>query len=193
MALIWKAPDNIVELVNAVKHKHHMPRLVQAVVAVVLADVKPVINNRLNYGKVTKFSDFHKIWHGTRYDFCITLCSEVWHSVLGSTEREAVLDLHLTRCVGEYLPVMREIDGKTEPVKDQWGRIEYSDELKLDDEGKPKWKIAPLDLEIFADNARRYGLWCDELNRLNQVLQSKKEESTEETKDAHGDSTQDPE
>jgi hypothetical protein len=55
-------------------------------------------------------------------------------------------------------------------IKDEFGRVQYTTNIKTDDEGNPKWKILPLDLEIFSGNVRRYGLWYDELLELKDAI-----------------------
>jgi hypothetical protein len=95
---------------------------------------------------------------------------DLWHSVLKGNQREAYLDLQLSRCGVEYLPEEIEENGKKKPIKDEWGRVQYTQEVKVDDEGNPKWKVVPLDLEVFADNVRRYGLWCDDLLELKDAI-----------------------
>jgi len=169
MSLTWKCPDNVFELLSFVKAKHH-PDLEKAAFSIAFNDSKPFIKNRFNWGGVNRFSEFHKIWHDTKIDFCVTICSDVWHSILDNDQREALLDLHLTRCELEYVPEIV-IEGKKKiVVKDEWGRIKYTDEIKLDDNGLPKWMVVPLDLTVFCKNVKRYGLWCAELEDLQSAM-----------------------
>jgi len=161
MPIITKAPPPIIDLLNEVKEHHS--QLETANIAVCMADSKPFTKGKLNLGKVLKFSDFNKIWQGIKYDFCITLCVDVWYQILNDVQREALLDLHLTRCTVEYEPLTQEINGKSKVVKDDWGRVQYSDQVKYDDNGDPKWTVQPLDLVVFAENARKYNLWMKEV------------------------------
>lgn len=170
MPLTWKAPKEIVELVNEVKNKHHVPRLLEANVAVALTDTKPFKKNRFNYGNVVKFSTFNQMWQGARYDFCITLCATVWRDILTDVQRESLIDLLLERCSVEYEPETVEENGKKIVLKDDVGRIKYTDEIKVDEEGVPKWVVNPLDLHVFAQNAKRYGLWCDDLDEIKSAI-----------------------
>ena len=48
---------------------------------------------------------------------------------------------------------------KKVPVKDEWGRVKYTNVVKTDDDGKPKWRVDPFDLDVFAKNVLHYGLW----------------------------------
>ena len=159
----WKAPSEIVELLNQIKDKHH-PRLQGASIGIAMDDSK------LNLGKVTKFSPLARLWQGQQHDFCLSVPMNLWHSVLKGDQRAAYLDLQLARCGVEYLPEEVEENGKKKPVKDEFGRVQYTQQIKVDDEGNPKWKVVPLDLEVFSENVRRYGLWCDDLLELKDAI-----------------------
>jgi len=170
----WKASPDVQELMNAVRNHHHRPRLEYAAVAVCFEDSKPFIRNKLNLGRVIRFSDLARLWQGQRYDFCLILCSDVWYSLLVDPQREALLDLQLTRCEVEYLPVTKDENGRKKVVKDEWGRVQYTDQMKVNDVGDPVWRVAPLDLPVFAANLRRYGYWFDDLVDLKHAIQSDK-------------------
>lgn len=171
---VWKAPPEIVNLVTELQNKDHLPRLAGASMACCLDDSKPFLNNKLNLGKVSKFSPAAKLWQGQPHDFCLNICSELWESVLTLSQRPAYLDLLLCRCVVEYVPEMADEtkNGKRvrKPLKDRWGRIQYTTEIKLDNDGNPKWKVVPADLEVLAENIRRYGLWCEPLLELKDAI-----------------------
>lgn len=161
--LVWCAPAEVFDLVNTVKKKWHLPRLEEAEIAISFNDSKPFKNGRFNWGKTAKFSSLAKLWHSKKYDFHISLCADAWLTVLKASQREALIDLHLTRCVVEYMPETIEENGKKHPVKDEWGRVQFTNEIKKDDDGIPKWKIDPLDLNVFQENVIRYGVWCQDL------------------------------
>lgn len=165
----WKAPSEIVELLNQIKDKHH-PRLQNASIGIAMDDSKPFLHNKINLGKVSKFSPLARLWQGQRHDFCLSIPMNLWHSVLKGSQREAYLDLQLARCGVEYLPEEVEENGKKKPVKDEFGRVQYTQQIKVDDEGNPKWKVFPLDLEVFSENVRRYGLWMDSLEELKEAI-----------------------
>jgi hypothetical protein len=166
----WKAPNEVTEILNYVKEKHHSKRLANASIVCCFDESKPFINNKLNLGKVSKFSALAKLWHREKHDFCISIPMDLWHSILKGDEREAFLDLQLTRCSAEYMPEVVEENGKKKKIKDEWGRTQYTQEFKTDDDGNVKWKVAPLDLEVFAENVRRYGLWSDSLMELKDAI-----------------------
>jgi len=170
MAITWKAPSNVFELLENIKQKDHHPRLESAKIAVAFNDAKPFTKDRLNLGSTTKFTPFAKIWQKEIYDFCILLCSDLWHQICDDTQRMALLDLHLTRCQVEYVPETVVEGKKKKIVKDEWGRIQYTDQIKCDDDGNPKWYVAPLDLVVFSQNGRRYGMWYEDLASLADAL-----------------------
>lgn len=184
----WKASVEVVDLLEQIKEKHHHERLMDkfdASIAVSFDDSKPFLRNKLNLGKVTKFSPLAKLWQGEKHDFCLSISMDLWHSVLKGSQREAYIDLLLTRCTVEFLPEEIEENGKKKKVKDEWGRVQYTQEIKVDDNGNPKWKVAPLDLEIFASNVRRYGLWCDDLMELKEAISAAPEEVSDSSPDDH--------
>jgi hypothetical protein len=161
MSIIWKAPSTILDQLNELKQKHHSPRLDAAEFVVAFNESKPFVKNRFNWGSLKRFSDFHKIWQGQKY--------EIWQSMLTPDQQLALLDLHLCRCAPEYVPESV-IEGKKKKViKDEWGRVKYTNELKYDDNGNPKWVVTPLDIEVFMENVSRYGLWCSKFCDLTTI------------------------
>jgi hypothetical protein len=184
----WAADSSVVKLFEDVKLQYHLPRLEEATIAVCFVDQKPFNKGRFNWGKVRRFQPVDKLWHrdDRQYDFLITLSNPAW-DILSGQQKEALADLHLSRCTVEYEPVVEEVTVKgvvkKKIVKDEWGRIEYTQEIKRDKEtGEPKWKIFPLDLHVFGDNVARYGVWCEEILSFKEALEDSVEEpKTEET------------
>ncbi len=171
----WKCPQDVADLIREIQTKNHSPRLAVASISSCFDDGKPFVKNKLNLGKVTKFSPFNKLWHATQYDFCVTIPADLWVSVLNAGQREAYLDLQLTRCEVEYIPVYVEFvkNGKTkkEKVKDEWGRVQYTDEIMEDEvSGDPKWKVLPVGMEVLTRSVRRYGPWLDELIEFREAI-----------------------
>ena len=168
----WKASNEVVELLDSVKNKHHAERLAGSSIVVSFDDSKPFVRNKINLGKVIKFSPIVKLYQGQKHDFCIIIPMDLWHSVLKGDEREAYIDLQLSRCSAEYMPEEIEENGKKRKNKDEFGRIQYTNVIKTDYDGNPKWKVLPLDLEVFSQNVRRYGLWCDMIQELKEAINS---------------------
>lgn len=176
--LVWVAPPEVCEIVESVKNKHMMPRLAEASIAVCFQDVKPFTKDgRFNFGKTQKFSKLAQLWHGSRHDFLIQLPAEAWHNLLNMHQREAWIDLRLRCCQVEYVPEVHTENGAKKPVTDEFGRIQYTEEIKRDEEGNPKWRVVPLDLQIFTENVAKYGLWCEDLSEFKEVLAQCEKES----------------
>jgi hypothetical protein len=185
--LPWPAGQDVLDLFTVVKEKHHHDRLFQAKIAVCFSETKPFIKGRFNWGKVMKFSPLMKLWHPThsKYDFMVILCADAWHSILNSYQKEALVDLHLTRCSVDYIPAMAVDEyGKNKVVKDEWGRIQYTNEIKFDDENNPKWKVLPLDILVFTENVLRYGPWSEDIHMFKEALDQVPVPTAEEDDDA---------
>lgn len=176
MGLFWKAPNAIDELVESVLKKHHSPRLDMARIAIALDDSKAFVKNKFNWGNVSKFSYFNKLWQNQKFDFALVLCSDSWHDILTDSQKEALVDLHLTRCEVEYIPETVIEGKKKKVVKDDWGRVKYTNEIKTDDEGNPKWYVSPLDVYVFVQNVSRYGNWCSEFCEIEKVIPTEGED-----------------
>lgn len=170
---ISPAGDDVIQVLDDIKRKHHA-RIIDASVAVLFKAVKPFTGDgRFNFGQVKKFTPSAKIWHHPNrvYDFEITIPEDSWHVILTPHQREALLDLHLTRCTAEFVPLEVEKNGKRKKAKDQWGRLQFTDQIRLDEAtGLPIWKVLPLDIMVLAENARRYGLWHDDLRYLGDAV-----------------------
>lgn len=167
----WPADESVFSLVEKVKKLWHLPRLAEANIAVSMADTKPFVNERFNWGKTTKFSNSAKVWHpeNKRYDFLITLSINAW-DILITEQKEALIDLHLNCMQIEYEIEMVEKDGKKKPAKDKWGRKVYTETPKMDEDGNYKWKVFKLDLPVIQYNIARYGCWCQDLIDLNSAI-----------------------
>lgn len=169
MALVWPAPLEIFEKLKEVKDKSH-PKLESVSVVVELSDAQPFKNNRLNLGNIRRFSAANKIWQKGDFDFCITLVGEVWQTILKGEQCNALLDLHLTRIEPVCKPQVIVENKKQITVKDDFGRIVFTDEQKLDKHGNLRWRIVPVDLGVLAQNVRRYGFWFDDLIEFHNVI-----------------------
>jgi len=168
-----KAAPQVRQQLDQLKEKNH-PHLEQALVALEFVDSKPYIKDRLNLGKVAKFSKATRLWFpdNAKYDFLISICADVWFGVLNDHQREALLDLQLSRCQVEYEPNTVVVNGKKQVIKDEWGRVEYTDQVKTDDEGFPIWKVAPLGFGVIVDNVKRYGIWYEDLLTLKKAMEA---------------------
>lgn len=169
----WKVQQSVLDLIHKVQHKNH-PRLETASIAACFQDGKAFVKNKMNLGKVLKFSPFNKLWQLDKHDFCLLIPSSLWNEVFQEEQKEAYVDLQLTRCEVEYEVQVIEENGKKIKVKDEWGRVQYTEQMKTDDEGNIKWKVLPLNgavgLEVFTSNVRRYGTWLDSIEDLKEAM-----------------------
>ena len=176
MPTLTKAGPQVVAQLNEVKEKNH-PHLEQALIAVQFADSKPYVKDRLNLGRVSKLSKAAKLWlpNNEKWDFVVTLPADVWYGLFNDKQKEAWLDLLLTRCQVEYEPNTVVENGKKIVIKDEFGRVEYTDQFRCDDEGRPIWKVSPCDAAVIAANIGRYGAWFESFVNLKMAIDSHKE------------------
>ena len=172
MADSWPAAQDIVDLMEEVKAKYHSPRVDGMSIAVAMEDSKPWNNNRLNLGGIAKFPPKYRIWCKDEYDFALTICGDVWQDILKPDQKLAYVDLQLTRLEPVYEPETVMEGKKKVVVKDDLGRVVYTEEVKLDKNGAPKWQVLPLDPVVFSRNARRFGLWYPDLEDLADAIGS---------------------
>lgn len=167
-----KAPPQVIEILDNVRNKFH-PHLEQAKIAVEFVATKAYVKNEINLGQVKKFGKAAKLWMPLheKYDFLISLCTDVWYDILNNDQREALLDLLVSRCQVEMLPNVVVENGKNKVVKNQHGLIEYTDQMKTDDEGFPVWKKLPLNIGVISQNIKRYGIWYDDLLVLKEAVE----------------------
>lgn len=167
--MTWKAPNEVCEMLLKVKQKYHS-NIKEINIAVCFDDSKLFIKNKLNLGKIVKFNDLSKLWIES-YDLCLIIPSDLWVELLkDNSQREAYLDLQLSRCDKEYQPQEIKQNGKKIKIKDDLGRIQYTTEPKLDKNGNMKWIVSPLDIEVYTSNVSRYGLWYESLLELGSQI-----------------------
>lgn len=171
MAKIWAADLEILELINKVKDKYHLPRLEGCSIAANLTDANPYRNGKFNWGKVQKISSALRIWQGDQYHFLLTFSDAAINEILKDKQREAAIDLLLNCCGVEFEP---EVDEKKKPLLDEYGRTIYTEVRKVDDDGEPKWKLESLDIYAFQLNVKRYGFWIHELDELKEAMKNAK-------------------
>jgi hypothetical protein len=170
MATVWPATHDVFDKLQEVKDKYHS-NLGEISVVVEFSDAKPFKVNRLNLGNVRKFSCANKIWQKGDFDFCITIVGEVWQDILqGDEQHNAILDLHLTRIEPVCVPQIIVENKKRHAVKDEFGRIVFTEEQKLDKNGNPMWRIVPIDLGVLSQNIRRFGYWFEDLVEFRDNL-----------------------
>jgi hypothetical protein len=171
----WLADSNLnlklEELIQKYHHRLSTP-FGDCKVAVVLTDSKPFIEEKINWGKVKKVDKFNKIWINKDLNYCIIISSDLLN-ILKEDQKEAILDLHLSRIRPQYQPKKVIENGKKITVKDQFGRIEYTNDLKLNKDGSPKWLLDNVDLQVFGNNIKRFGFWCEDLMDFKEAIKNK--------------------
>jgi len=130
----------------------HHPDLADARIALAWRDGwTEDADGRLRLGQTKKASDLDRDLHG--FDFVILLNHEVWNRI-AFTERQmrALLDHELCHCA---------------VAKDKNG------EVKMDERGRPVWRLRKHDIEEFAEVVARHGLWRHELEKFVAVAMEK--------------------
>jgi hypothetical protein len=170
MSKPWPAPKEIWDMVEELKGKYHAPQLDNATVAVAMKDDKPFVKNRLNFGKVSRPSPAAQIWMKEPHTFCITLCADVWQGILKPEQQIAMLDLHLTCCEPAYEPETV-LEGKKKiVVKDEFGRVKFTNTIKKDKDGDIVWQVLPMDIVVIGKNVQRFGLWWTDVEDFAQTV-----------------------
>jgi len=164
-----KSPDVVQELARKLKETHHSPRLDEASVAVCFEDSKPFKKDRFNWGKVKRFPSLGKAFPGEHHDFVI-IVPYSGYEMMTSEQKMAWLDLLLEMCQVEYVPETVVENKKKKDVIDEFGRKVYTNEIKRDKEGSPKWKILTFGVDIITANVLRFGLWFDEFVELGDAV-----------------------
>lgn len=170
MSAMWEAPADVAALVRKVKQRYHEKRLALASMWVLISDGKPIRDNRLVVTITRKCTKEEKISSG--HDFKIIVIAAAWE-ILTDDQRVQAVDEALCRCGVKYIPQMLEINGKKEPVKDDLGRVIFTDQIVYDNGGNPKWKINQPDASIYFDLVRRYGEYSEEARNVVRVLNGK--------------------
>lgn len=116
-----------------------------------------------------------KLKASTSADFTITLYMMPWGD-LDTNQKRACLDHELYHCGVHYEPVQEQIGQsrqgrqRMQVVRDEYGRIQYTNEIKRNENGEPKWRILPHDLEEFCDIVERYGRWDESIQSFSDAL-----------------------
>ena len=172
----WPAPQDVVELMEQVREKFHLPRLKGVPIGINIEDSKPFNNNQLNLGGVAKVPPKYRNRAKDPIDFLMSLSADVWQDILKPDQKLALIDLHLCRLAPVYEPETVMEGKKKVVVKDEFGRVTMTETVKLDKNGDPKWQVLPLGLPVFSDNAKRFGLWYTDLQDFGEVLKAIEEQ-----------------
>jgi hypothetical protein len=169
MASIWEAPENIRETLLELKHEHHC-HLGSASIWLLCSDRSPIKNNRLVVTTTSKCTPTERL--ATGHDFKIVILMDAW-ARLTDKQGTIALDQALCRCGVKWVPQTMEINGRREVLKDDLGRILYTDEIDHDSDGRPKYVINPPDAGIYFAMVHRYGNYTEELEDLQRIREAK--------------------
>lgn len=169
MASIWQAPDEIRRTIIELRDEHH-PHLAAASFWALVSDGKAIRSNRLVVTQSKKCTGTEKL--STGHDFKIIVMAEAW-AELPDKARRIHLDEALCRCGVKYVPQTMEVNGKKEIVKDELGRVVFTDEIDYDKNGSPKWTINPPDAGLYYDMLMRHGEYSEEAENVNRAIDNK--------------------
>lgn len=169
MSKLDKAPDLVQEIVKKLKEKNHCPRLEEASVAVCFDGSKPFKKDRFNWGCVKKFPSLGRVFPGEHHDF-VLIVPYAGYEMMTENQRMAWLDLLLEMCQVEYVPEFEVVNKKKKEKIDEFGRKVYTNEIKRDKDGVPKWKKLCLDLPTYVANVKRFGCWIEEIKDFKEVV-----------------------
>lgn len=163
---IWEASDEYKQLVKDIKDIHH-PHLAQASIWVLISDTKAIVDNKLVATDTRRTTNTEKLKTG--HDFKIMIRGSAWN-ILTDAQRRIAIDEALCRCGVKYVPETIEVNGKKEIITDEIGRIVYTNEIALDGQGNPKWKINNLDAGAYFAMLQRHGLYNEGIENIQLVL-----------------------
>jgi hypothetical protein len=166
MASIWEASVKIQQQVRAIADQHHS-HLHQASLWVLCSDARAIRDNHIIATQTKKCTNTERLSSG--HDFKIIIMMEIW-AMLTDEQRDKALDEALCRCGVKRVPQTMEINGKKEVVKDDYGRIVYTDEIAYDKEDRPKWKINRPDAELYFGMIRRHADYNEEAENVQRAF-----------------------
>ncbi|MFW5793999.1 MAG: putative metallopeptidase [Bacillota bacterium] len=150
-------------------HSH----LVEANISIYFCDKNKLKSNQAVIADTSKSSS--KLKASTNADFTITIYMNAWDS-LNPEQKIACLDHELCHCSVHYEPVKEAVGGgrggrqRFKIVKDELGRTQYTNEIKRNEEGEPKWKLETHDLEEFRSIVDRHGIWDENIRSFKEAL-----------------------
>ena len=170
MVSIWEANEDIKAKLRKLKTEHH-PHLSLAGIWLLCNDGQAIRDNQVVTTRVSKCTKTEKLASG--YDFKIEIMMETW-AHLTDKGRLMALDHALCQCGVRHVPQKMEINGRKEIVKDELGRIMFTDEVEYDKQNNPKWKINKPDAPLFFEMISRYGMdYCEEADNVQRLIANK--------------------
>lgn len=169
MAEIWQAPEEIRTQLKQIKDEHHT-HLAAASIWTLCSDAPGIRDNQLIATQTKKCTKTEKLSSG--HDFKVIVMMETW-AKLTDEQRAVALDEALCRCGVRYVPETVEINGRREVLKDDLGRIIYTDEVDVDKLGNPKWKVNRPDAELYFALLKRHGEYNEPAENTTRALEGR--------------------
>lgn len=166
---IWEAPEEIRQLVGEIKEAYH-PHLILAKIWVLINDASPIVENQLVPMVTSRCTKTEKLKSGN--DFKIIVVAEAW-GLLTTQQKRVAIDEALCHCGVQYVPLTQKINKKDEVIKDEIGRIIYTDVIATDGEGLPKWKMNRPDASIYFGLIQRHEVYSEALENVQNALEKK--------------------
>lgn len=169
MSTPWEAPSDIKQLVKEIRDNHH-PEIAQASIWCLITDANGIHDNRVRSTITRKCTKTENL--STGHHFKIFVYAETW-AKLTDAQRRIAIDEALCRCGVKYIPETIEVNGKRETLKDDLGRVIFTNEMAFDQDGTPKWKINKPDAEIYFAMLKRHVMYSEEVENTQRVLEGK--------------------
>ena len=173
MAMWELEQDNpIYTIMNRLVSSYHS-HLAEAKIVIYASDKNRTKANRIVIADASKAPA--KLKASTNADFTITLYMTPWGD-LNVEQRDACLDHELSHCGVHYEPCQEQVGQsrqgrpRMQVVRDEYGRIQYTNEIKRDENDEPKWRLLPHDLEEFGDVVERHGRWDEAIQSFSEAL-----------------------
>ncbi len=150
-------------------HSH----LEEAKIVIYCSDKNKVRANKIVIADASKAPA--KLKASINADFTITLYMMPWGD-LNTSQKRACLDHELYHCGVHYEPVKEQVGQsrqgrpRMQVVRDEYGRVQYTNEIKRDVNGEPKWRLIPHDLEEFDEIVERHGRWDESIQSFSEAL-----------------------
>lgn len=174
MSTIWEMEQSspVYDMLTRLIRRNHQ-HLAEAKIVLYCCDKLKLRGDHVVIAEAKKASPMLKA--STNADFTVTFYMMPWGD-LDSNQKEACFDHELFHCGVAYEPVKEQVGmsasgkQKWKVVKDEYGRKQYTNTIERDENGEPKWRIIPHDLEEFRDVVERYGMWDENLQQFKQAI-----------------------
>lgn len=168
---IWELAEDSLEysLMNEIIARYHQT-LQEAKIILYGCDKNRIRDGQVVIAKAEKSSQKMKASAGS--DFTITMHMMPWGD-LTLDQKKACMDHELTHCGVQFEPIKERVGTKWKVVKDEYGRKQYTNDIKRDENGIPKWKLVSHDLEEFNNIVLKHGVWDQNIKSFKEALEKR--------------------